>query len=98
MVRITQAILVAEYLRLLGRIGTDAMPTNGTQVFPSLSSEIKMPKKQELESLEQEICQSRLFTEDGFVVLLKEAVGVRLTLPRRRPFVLFIGLTCLFSN
>jgi hypothetical protein len=75
MVRILQAVLVAEYLRLLNRIGTEAMPTNAPTVFPNLNTELKLPKRQELESLEQEICQSRIFTEDGFIVLLKEAVG-----------------------
>jgi hypothetical protein len=74
MVRILQAVLVAEYLRLLNRIGTEAMPTNAPTVFPNLNSELKLPKRQELESLEQEICQSRIFTEEGFIVLLKEAV------------------------
>lgn len=75
MVRITQAILVGEYLRLLGRMGTEAMPSNSTQVFPNLASEITLPKKQELETLETEICQSRTFTEDGFVMLLAQAVA-----------------------
>lgn len=75
MVRITQAILVGEYLRLLARAGTEAMPSNSTQVFPNLSAEITLPKKQELETLEAEICQSRTFTEDGFVMLLAQAVA-----------------------
>ena len=75
MVRITQAILVGEYLRLLGRVGTEAMPSNSTQVFPNLAAEITLPKKQELETLEAEICQSRTFTEDGFVMLLAQAVA-----------------------
>lgn len=75
MVRITQAILVGEYLRLLSRVGTEAMPSNSTQVFPNLAAEITLPKKQELETLEAEICQSRTFTEDGFVMLLAQAVA-----------------------
>lgn len=74
MVRIVQAILVGEYLRILGRIGTEAMPTNSLQVFPNLSAEISLPKKQELESLEKEICQSDEFTEEGFVQFLLKAV------------------------
>lgn len=77
MVRISQAILVAEYLRLLNRLDVEAMPGNSfaMSVFPNLGSEIRLPKRQELESLEQEICQSRIFTEEGYVILLKEAVG-----------------------
>jgi hypothetical protein len=77
MVRIAQAILVAEYLRLLNRLDVEAMPGNtfSMSVFPNLSTEIRLPKRQELESLEQEICQSRIFTEEGYVILLKEAVG-----------------------
>jgi hypothetical protein len=76
MVRITQAIFVSEYLRLLNRTGTtEAMVTNATQVFPNLLSEITLPKKQELETLEAEICQSKTFTEEGFVMLLAQAVA-----------------------
>ena len=74
MVRITQAILVGEYLRLLGRVGTEGMPNNSTLVFPNLAGEITLPKKQELETLASEICQSRTFTEEGFVQLLAQAV------------------------
>lgn len=76
MIRITQAIFVNEYLRLLNRANiTEAMVTNSTQVFPNLSSEITLPKKQELETLEAEICQSKTFTEEGFVLLLAQAVA-----------------------
>lgn len=35
---------------------------------------LKLPQKNTLLSLENEICQSRLFNHEGFVGLLKEAI------------------------
>ncbi|XP_049849883.1 dedicator of cytokinesis protein 8-like [Schistocerca gregaria] len=75
MVRITQAILVAEYLRLLSRFNPIYHASKNNLIYEALIKDLVLPKRSEIASLEQEICQSEIFTENGFLNYLQQAIS-----------------------
>eukprot|EP01119_Soliformovum_irregulare_P021573 TRINITY_DN7210_c0_g1_i1.p1 TRINITY_DN7210_c0_g1~~TRINITY_DN7210_c0_g1_i1.p1 ORF type:complete len:1800 (-),score=546.30 TRINITY_DN7210_c0_g1_i1:194-5593(-) len=72
--KILTAALVSGYLKMLNRFPKD-LPDDFKAVFPNLDKELILPPVAMLESLEGEICQSRVFTDEGFVDLLKQGIG-----------------------
>ena len=84
--KILTAAFVSGYLKLLRRFPKD-LPDDFKSVFPNLEQDLTLPSALSLKSLvffigclfnvqEGEICQSFTFTDDGFVDLLKQAIGM----------------------
>jgi hypothetical protein len=73
--KIFTAALISGYLRLLHRFPKD-IAGNFQSVFPNLERDLTLPLPASLESLEGEICQGWLFSAEGFVDLLKQAIGM----------------------
>lgn len=70
------AALVMEYLKILNRFPVQ-FPADFQQVFPNIKKELILPDRALLTSLQGEICLSKLFTESGFINLIKEAIGMQ---------------------
>jgi hypothetical protein len=67
------AALAHAYLKLLGRWETNMAPA-WQFVSPAIDSEIELPDLKALVALKYEVCQSSIFTTDGFADLVKEGV------------------------
>uniref|UniRef100_A0A6B2KYP6 DOCKER domain-containing protein n=1 Tax=Arcella intermedia TaxID=1963864 RepID=A0A6B2KYP6_9EUKA len=74
-VLILMAALTRLYMQLLNR-NAEYFPSTKeySRLFPSIASELIIPKATELESVKDEICQSREFSEDGFIAFLSSAI------------------------
>lgn len=70
------AALVMEYLKILGRFPVQ-FPAEFQSVFPNFQKELTLPDPGLLTSLRDEICLSKVFTEQGFINLIKEAIGMQ---------------------
>lgn len=73
--KVITAALVQEYLTLLDRWHVKT-PTAYALVCPNIEKELTLPPARALQSLKDEICQSKLFTPEGFVGLLKEGIDM----------------------
>eukprot|EP00026_Physarum_polycephalum_P000247 Phypoly_transcript_00247.p1 GENE.Phypoly_transcript_00247~~Phypoly_transcript_00247.p1 ORF type:complete len:1883 (+),score=221.77 Phypoly_transcript_00247:138-5651(+) len=73
---IMTAVLVMEYLKILNRFPVH-FPADFQMVFPNIKKELILPDRALLTSLQGEICMSKLFTEAGFINLIKEAIGMQ---------------------
>lgn len=69
------AALVFEYLDLIGRWEASHAP-QFELVCPNIGALLDLPDEKVLAPLESEICQAKVFSEDGFVQLLQEALGM----------------------
>lgn len=76
--KIACAALVAAYLKLLGRFGDDVLSRDDVRrLCPNIDEELRhMPDERTLATLKDDICQSKTFSEDGFVLLLESAVAL----------------------
>lgn len=70
------AALVMEYLKILNRFPVQ-FPADFQSVFPNIKKELILPDRALLTSLQGEICLSKVFTETGFINLIKEAIGMQ---------------------
>lgn len=70
------AALVMEYLKILNRFPV-RFPADFESVFPNIKKELTLPDPALLTSLQNEICLSKVFTEQGFIGLIKEAIGMQ---------------------
>lgn len=68
------AALSQAYLKLLGRWETNMVPA-WHFVSPAIDQEIALPDMKALVALKDEVCQSSIFTTDGFADLVKEGVS-----------------------
>lgn len=74
--KIVMAGLVQNYLKLLGRWETKMVPAY-QHVCPNIDDDIKMSSDlAHLKLLSNELCQSSMFTKEGFVRLLREAIDL----------------------
>lgn len=73
--KILTAALVSGYMKLLNRFPKD-FPDDFSTVFPNLEKDLILPSYSNLEALSGEICQSFIFTEEGFADLLKQAIDL----------------------
>lgn len=70
------AALVMEYMKILGRFPVQ-FPADFASVFPNIAKELTLPDPALLMSLKDEICLAKVFTEHGFINLIKEAIGMQ---------------------
>jgi len=73
--KILIAALVSGYLKLLNRFPKE-FTDDFKSVFPNSQKDVILPSQISLKALEGDICQSRVFSEDGFVDLLKQSIGM----------------------
>jgi hypothetical protein len=72
--KIFTAALVCGYMKLLGRFPKD-IPDDFRSVFPNLDRDFVLYSDiQSIQSMEGEICQSYIFSDEGFVDLLYQAI------------------------
>jgi hypothetical protein len=75
--KLTCAVLVAEYMRLLGKFGDDVVSGDVRRLCPNIDEDLQqLPDERTLAALKDDICQSRVFSEDGFLTLVESAVAL----------------------
>ncbi|PRP78369.1 dedicator of cytokinesis 9, partial [Planoprotostelium fungivorum] len=73
LVKIFMAALVSGYMNL-ANMQPKNFPREYTDVYKNINREMLMPQSSVLESLEGEVCVSKMFTEQGFINLLMDSI------------------------
>eukprot|EP01117_Protostelium_nocturnum_P018478 TRINITY_DN7737_c0_g1_i3.p1 TRINITY_DN7737_c0_g1~~TRINITY_DN7737_c0_g1_i3.p1 ORF type:complete len:1870 (-),score=707.33 TRINITY_DN7737_c0_g1_i3:192-5801(-) len=71
--KILTSALVSHYLKICNRNPID-LPDHFQTVFPNVDKELLLPPPSVLETLEGEVCIARMFSDEGFTDLLKDAI------------------------
>jgi hypothetical protein len=73
--KIICAALAQTYLQSLGRWDIDMVPS-WQLVCPSIDAELKLPDMSRLVKFKDEICQSKIFSPDGFSQMVQDAIDL----------------------
>jgi len=71
------AAYIATYLRLIGRWDSVAVRLGAwAKVFPSIEAEVRTPTAVAMQAMAADVCQSSLFSVQGFLQLLRQVVVI----------------------
>jgi hypothetical protein len=74
-VKIVTAALIQSYLKGFGRWATKMIPAFHL-VCPSIKDELTLPDFARLKAFKDEVCQSAIFSPEGFAFLIQQAIDM----------------------